>query len=84
MKQDEIQDAENQYNTNGLIYFTDFCEIVAKQFRMDDETGHFDQELFRVLAGPKFYEDEGDPAASYDSSRSATPRKRSSSAPTSR
>ncbi len=58
MPTDEIQDTENVYNTGGMIYYSDFCTIVAQQFRKEDATGKFEQELFRVLAGPRAYPDE--------------------------
>ena len=33
LTQDVIQDAENQYNDNGYIYYNDFCSIVAEHYR---------------------------------------------------
>ena len=33
LTQDVIQDAVNQYNDNGYIYYNDFCSIVAEHYR---------------------------------------------------
>ena len=59
-----IQDAENQYNDNGYIYYNDFCSIVAEHYRREDSEDFY-QGLFRAMTGPKQYADD-EPAAPYD------------------
>ena len=49
---------------NGFIYYPEFCRIVMRKLREDDDE-NFHQELFRNLVGPKSYPD-GVPAALYN------------------
>lgn len=60
----EIQDLINAVEVNGLIYYQDFCRIIVRKFREDDEE-NFHQELFRTLVGPKEYP-SGTQAPIYD------------------
>jgi Ca2+-binding EF-hand superfamily protein len=53
------------YNNNGCIYYNDFCVIVATHFRGDGEE-HFQQELFRTMAGAKQVASDDVPAGKYD------------------
>ena len=43
----EIVDLTNEIAKNGLIYFPDFCRIVHKRFRDEDEEA-FRQNMFKV------------------------------------
>ena len=52
----EIQDLINEVESNGFIYYPEFCRIVMRKLREDDDE-NFHQELFRTLIGPKAYPD---------------------------
>ena len=43
----EVIDMTNTIARNGLIFFPDFCQIVLKKFREDDEE-QFAQVMFKV------------------------------------
>ena len=43
----EVVDMTNTIARNGLIFFPEFCEIVLKKFREDDEE-QFAQIMFKV------------------------------------
>ena len=43
----EVIDMTNTIARNGLVYFPDFCQIVLKKFREDDEE-QFAQVMFKV------------------------------------
>ena len=47
----EIVDLTNTISRNGLIYFPDFCKIVLKRWREEDEEV-FRQNMFKVLFPP--------------------------------
>jgi hypothetical protein len=47
----EIVDLTNTISRNGLIYFPDFCKIVLKRWREEDEEA-FRQNMFKVLFPP--------------------------------
>ena len=44
----EIVDLTNTISRNGLIYFPDFCKIVLKRWREEDEEV-FRQNMFKVI-----------------------------------
>ena len=50
----EIVDLTNNIVKNGLIYFPEFCKVIQKKFREDDEEV-FRQNMFKVR--PNFYID---------------------------
>ena len=43
----EIVDLTNNIVKNGLIYFPEFCKVIQKKFREDDEEA-FRQNMFKV------------------------------------
>ena len=43
----EIMDLSNNVSKDGLIYFPDFCDIVLKRFREEDEE-EFAKIMFKV------------------------------------
>ena len=43
----EIIDLTNEIARNGFIYFPEFCKVVLRKFREDDEEA-FRQEMFKV------------------------------------
>ena len=43
----EVIDMTNTIARNGLIFFPEFCQIVLKKFREDDES-EFAQVMFKV------------------------------------
>ena len=45
----EIIDLTNNIVRNGFIYFPEFCAVILKKFREDDEDA-FNQNMFKVLA----------------------------------
>ena len=59
----EIQDLINEVEMNGYIYYPEFCQIMMRKFREDDEE-NFHQELYRTFVGPKWNISE--PANLYD------------------
>ncbi len=60
----EIQDLINEVEVNGYIYYPEFCRIIMRKLREDDEENFF-QELYRTLVGPKEYP-KGTPAQLYN------------------
>ena len=44
----EIIDLTNNIVRNGFIYFPEFCAVILKKFREDDEDV-FNQNMFKVL-----------------------------------
>ena len=44
----EVIDMTNNIARNGLVFFPDFCQIVLKKFREDDEE-QFAQVMFKVI-----------------------------------
>ena len=46
----EIMDLSNNVSKDGLIYFPDFCDIVLRRFREEDEE-EFAKIMFKVLWG---------------------------------
>ena len=49
----EIQDLINEVEMNGYIYYPEFCRIIMRKMREDDEE-NFHQELYRTFVGPKW------------------------------
>ena len=49
----EIQDLINEVEMNGYIYYPEFCQIMMRKMREDDEE-NFHQELYRTFVGPKW------------------------------
>ena len=49
----EVVDLTNTITRNGFIYFPDFCKIVLKRWREEDEE-IFRQNLFKVRACQPF------------------------------
>ena len=43
----EIIDLTNNIVRNGFIYFPEFCEVILKKFREEDEDA-FNQNMFKV------------------------------------
>ena len=50
----EVIDLTNNIVRNGLIYFPEFCKVVHKKFREEDEEV-FRQNMFKVENIPKNY-----------------------------
>jgi len=50
----EVIDMTNEVANNGLVYFPDFCKIVLRKFREENEE-LFNQQLFKVLCGTDPY-----------------------------
>ena len=50
----EIVDLTNTITKNGFIYFPDFCKIVVKRWREDDEE-MFRQNMFKVSRTKSMY-----------------------------
>lgn len=46
----EIIDLTNNIVRNGFIYFPEFCNVILKKFREDDEE-LFNQNMFKILCG---------------------------------
>merc|ERR1719510_1782530 len=46
----EIIDLTNNIVRNGYIYFPEFCKVILKKFREDDEE-LFNQNMFKILCG---------------------------------
>ena len=46
----EIMDLSNNLSRDGLIYFPDFCHIVLKRYREEDEE-EFAKTMFKVFCG---------------------------------
>ena len=44
----EIIDLTNNIVKNGFIYFPEFCNVILKKFREDDEE-LFNQNMFKVI-----------------------------------
>jgi len=59
----EIQDLINEVEMNGYIYYPEFCRIIMRKMREDDEE-NFHQELYRTFVGPKWTQNE--PAELYN------------------
>ena len=49
----EIVDLTNYIVKDGLIYFPEFCKVISKKFREDDEEA-FRQIMFKVV-GPDIF-----------------------------
>jgi calmodulin len=60
----EIQDLINEVEMNGYIYYPEFCRLIMRKFREDDDE-NFHQELYRALVGPKTFP-PGTPATIYN------------------
>lgn len=50
----EVIDITNEVAQNGLVYFPDFCRIVLRKFREENQD-LFNQQLFKVLCGTDPY-----------------------------
>jgi len=50
----EVIDMTNEVANNGLVYFPDFCRIVLRKFREENQE-LFNQQLFKVLCGTDPY-----------------------------
>lgn len=47
MMEQEVIDMTNTIARNGLVYFPEFCAVVLKKFREEDEE-QFSQIMFKV------------------------------------
>ena len=52
----EIIDLTNEIAKNGFIYFPEFCQVVLKRFREEDEEV-FRQNMFKILCGTEPFPD---------------------------
>merc|ERR1712150_354746 len=50
MGEQEVIDMTNTIARNGLVYFPEFCAVVLKKFREEDEE-QFSQIMFKMLCG---------------------------------
>jgi len=53
----EVLDLTNEIVRNGLIYFPEFCQVVTKKYREEDED-LFRQNMFKVLCGTTPYSEK--------------------------